>query len=152
MIVDGAVLGTVPRAETGAFRIASGKRSLLVRAEGRGVARRIEAKPETTKLAFDIPRRPQSAPEPVGQMVFTGSRLPRMGAMALVMGVIIWLGGGLREGRPLKTTKTLKDHQGGKVVCRAGQIGAGEPLQAARLRAALRWFADDIWVEQPTTP
>ncbi|MFJ9553611.1 protein kinase [Nocardiopsis sp. NPDC101807] len=62
--------------------------------------------------------------------------------------VVVWP----RKGRPLKTAKTLKDYQGGKVVCRAGQIGAGGGFQEGRLRAALRWFAGEKWVEQPTDP
>ncbi|GAB2520978.1 hypothetical protein [Nocardiopsis aegyptia] len=51
---------------------------------------------------------------------------------------------------PLAGSAQMKDYRGGKVVSRAGQIRAGDPLQTDRLRAALRWFADDLWAEEPT--
>ncbi|MFY7066934.1 serine/threonine-protein kinase [Nocardiopsis changdeensis] len=63
--------------------------------------------------------------------------------------VVVWP----RRGRPpLRDDKWMKDYQGGKVVCRAGQVRAVTPLQVERLRAALRWFAGDLWVERPSTP
>ncbi|MDA0565712.1 serine/threonine protein kinase [Streptomonospora sp. S1-112] len=38
--------------------------------------------------------------------------------------------------------------QGGVAVCRAAEVGAGGGADARRLRAALRWFADGVYLEQ----
>ncbi|GAA0984678.1 hypothetical protein GCM10009551_033370 [Nocardiopsis tropica] len=55
---------------------------------------------------------------------------------------VIW------PGKDLPKFASLKDFQGGKVVCLAKEIGAAKHQDIERLRAALRWFADDRWVEQ----
>ncbi|WP_051049551.1 serine/threonine-protein kinase [Nocardiopsis ganjiahuensis] len=47
---------------------------------------------------------------------------------------------------------SLEDFQGGKVVCVAKEVGVAKHHDTERLRAALRWFADDLWVEQPPAP
>ncbi|CAL9621448.1 Serine_threonine-protein kinase PknD (plasmid) [Nocardiopsis dassonvillei] len=57
--------------------------------------------------------------------------------------LVIW------AGKDLPEFASLKDFQGGKVVCVAQEIGAAKHHDAERLRAALRWFAGDLWVEQP---
>jgi hypothetical protein len=56
-----------------------------------------------------------------------------------------------RKDRPLKVdaeNPRLKDFQGGKVVYTAKQIGVPDLHSTERLRGALRWFADERWVEQ----
>ncbi|MES0837383.1 hypothetical protein [Nocardiopsis tropica] len=56
-----------------------------------------------------------------------------------------------RKDRPLKVDAEhprLKDFQGGKVVYTAKQIGVPDLHSTERLRGALRWFADERWVEQ----
>ncbi|GAA1451470.1 serine/threonine-protein kinase [Nocardiopsis tropica] len=50
--------------------------------------------------------------------------------------------------KDLQLDPPLEDFQGGKHVCTGAQVGAQTPDDAERLRAALRWFADDRWVEQ----
>jgi len=54
--------------------------------------------------------------------------------------------------KDLQLEPPLEDFQGGKHVCTRVQVGAETPQGAERLRAALRWFADDRWVEQTTEP
>ncbi|WP_433696740.1 hypothetical protein [Nocardiopsis sp. CA-288880] len=56
-----------------------------------------------------------------------------------------------RKDRPLKVdaeNPRLKDFQGGKVVYTAKQIGVPDLHSTERLRGALRWYADERWVEQ----
>lgn len=45
----------------------------------------------------------------------------------------------------LQLTPPLDDFQGGKVVCDGAKIGVEDHHDTARLRAALWWFADDLW-------
>ncbi|MFY7065735.1 protein kinase domain-containing protein [Nocardiopsis changdeensis] len=87
---------------------------------------------------------------PASEKPFRWDRLEQVSVVGEGEGaqVVVWP----RRGWPLETTRTLKDYQGGKVVCRAEEVNAVDPLQAERLRAALRWFAADIWVEQPAAP
>ncbi|MFC4563061.1 protein kinase [Nocardiopsis mangrovi] len=97
VIVDGVAMGGVRAGGTRAFSPAPGRRSLLVEVPGRrGVVRSINVKADAAvKMAFDIPERRQAVPEPVREVVFTGSRLPTAGGMALLWILLIWGLGGL---------------------------------------------------------
>lgn len=51
----------------------------------------------------------------------------------------------------LQLDPPLVDFHGGKIVCTTWMISAEDPDRTARLEAALRWYADDLWVEQSTS-
>ncbi|MFE6448761.1 serine/threonine-protein kinase [Nocardiopsis dassonvillei] len=105
--VDGTVLGTVSRFASGAFPVAPGERLLLVRAQGRGVARRITVVEDTAvRLAFDLPTGSPSAPKSVEEVVFTGSarrkRFEWAGWVAFGTAAAVWAFAPFGETVPLE--------------------------------------------------